>query len=195
MFGIIEKILIGLLISIVNASNHTKFVSLSNQKSTTQSTLTNLHPNEYTQGLLYYSFDVNLDRYVGNCNTLNDLPNKVCVPNETEDLNLSFLNMITGINESKILTTHVLCKCKCKFDSRKCSYNKNWNNDKCRCECKNKKKHRPCKKDYILKPATCICENVKYVRSIIDDSAITCDKIREETKTVLTNSKEKKVYL
>ena len=43
-----------------------------------------------------------------------------------------------------------------------------------------------------MKPATCICENGKYVRSIIDDSAITCDKIREETKTVSTNSKEKK---
>ena len=27
--------------------------------------------------------------------------NKACVPNETEDLNLSGFNMITGINESK----------------------------------------------------------------------------------------------
>ena len=27
--------------------------------------------------------------------------NKACVPNETEDLNLSVFNMITGINESK----------------------------------------------------------------------------------------------
>ena len=28
--------------------------------------------------------------------------------------------MIAGINESKTLTKHLSCKCKCKFDSRKC---------------------------------------------------------------------------
>ena len=36
----------GLWISIVNASNHTKFVLLSNQKYMTQPTLINLHPTE-----------------------------------------------------------------------------------------------------------------------------------------------------
>ena len=38
-----------LLSNIVNGSNHTKCVSLSNQKSMTQPTLINLHPNEYNQ--------------------------------------------------------------------------------------------------------------------------------------------------
>ena len=45
-------------------------------------------------------------------NALNDLSNKVFVSNKTEDLNLSDFKMITGINESQILTKH-LCKCKC----------------------------------------------------------------------------------
>ena len=40
---------------------------------------------------------------VGSCNTLNDLSNNVCVPNKTEDLNLSVFNVITAINESKML--------------------------------------------------------------------------------------------
>ena len=45
-----------------------------NQKCTTQSTPTNLHPNEHTQGLCcFYPFVVNLDRCVRSCNTLNDL--------------------------------------------------------------------------------------------------------------------------
>ena len=44
--------------------------------------------------------------------------------------------MITGINESKTLTKHISCECKCKFDGRKCNSNQKWNNDKCRCECK-----------------------------------------------------------
>ena len=39
---------------------------------------------------------VKLDRYVGSCNILNDLSNKACVPNKTEDLNKHDFNMITG---------------------------------------------------------------------------------------------------
>ena len=62
-----------LLTSIVTASNHTKCVSSTNQKCSTQPTLINLHPNKYSQGLLYYPFTVNLDRCVGSYNTLNDL--------------------------------------------------------------------------------------------------------------------------
>ena len=57
---------------------------------------------------------------VESCNALNNLFNEVCVPNKTEDyLSLSVLNMITGINESKTLTQHISCECKCKFDGRK----------------------------------------------------------------------------
>ena len=66
----------------VNAFNHTKYVSLSNQKCKTMPTLINLHPNEYRQEFHYYPFAVELDRCVGSCNTLNDLSNKVCVPNK-----------------------------------------------------------------------------------------------------------------
>ena len=52
---------------------------------------------------------------------LNDLSNNVCVPNKTEDLNLSVFNIITGINQLKTLTKHISCEC--KFDGRKCNSN------------------------------------------------------------------------
>ena len=136
MFGLIKKMFIGLLSGIVNASNHIKCMLLSNKKCMIQLTLINLHPNEYRQELHYYLFAVNLDRCIGSCNTFHDLSNKVCVPNETEDLNLSVFNMITGINELKTLTKHILCKCKCKFDGRKCNSNQKWNNGKYHYECK-----------------------------------------------------------
>ena len=64
---------------------------------------------------------VKLDICAGSCNTLNNIYNKVCVPNRTEDLNLSMINMITAINELKILTEHMQCKYKCRFDGRKCN--------------------------------------------------------------------------
>ena len=139
-----------------------------------QPTIINLHPNEYTQGLHYYPFTINLDKCVGTCNTLNDLSNKVCVPNKTEHLNIHVFNMITGINESKTLTKHVSCECKCKFDWRKCNSNQKWNKNKCRCEFK---KHHICEKGYIWNPAKCTCKNGKYLASFIDNSVITCDKL------------------
>ena len=105
MFGFIEKTFIGLLTSVViNVSIHTKCVSLSNQKYEIQPALINLHRNEYSQELHYYPFTVKLERCVGICNTLNDLSNKVCVPNKTEACTM---------------------KCKCNFDGRKCNSIKN----------------------------------------------------------------------
>ena len=93
-----------LLASIVRASKNAKCVSLSNQKREIQPNLMNLHPNEYSQEFHYYPFAVKLDRCVRSCNTLNDLSNKLCFPNKTKDLNALVFNMITGKNQSKILT-------------------------------------------------------------------------------------------
>ena len=82
MFGLIKKSFIGLLAGNVSASNHTKCVLLSNQKCMTQPTLINLHTHEYSRELHYYPFAVNPDRHARSCNTLDEFPNKVCVPNE-----------------------------------------------------------------------------------------------------------------
>ena len=64
-------------------------IKLSNEKCKIQPTLVNLHPNEYSQEFHYCSFTVKLERCVGSCTTLNDLSNKICIQNKTEDLNLS----------------------------------------------------------------------------------------------------------
>ena len=120
-----------------------------------------------------YPFAVRLDRCVGSCNALNDLSDKVWVPKKTKDLNLSMFNMITGINELKVLTEHITCKRKSKFDGRKCNLDQWWNNNKCRCECR---KHI-CEKDYIWNPSACSCEKQRYIVSIMDDSMITCNEI------------------
>ena len=101
--------------------------------------------------------------------------------------------MITGINEPKTITKHISCECKRKFDGRKCNSDQWQNNNKCRCECK---KCHVCEKDYIWNPSTCSCENGKYLASIMDDSAITCDEVivsyDKETKTIPANFTEKK---
>ena len=104
----------GLLISIVNTSNHTKCVSLSNQKVWFNLLLLIyiLMYSLISQECHYYSLAVKLERYVGSCNTLNGFSNKVYVPNKTEGSNRSNFNVITGINESKTLTKYISCKFK-----------------------------------------------------------------------------------
>ena len=174
MLGVIKIMFIVLLSSIVNASNHTKCVSLSNQKCEIQPTFINLHPNEYSQEFHYYPFTVKLDKCVGSCNTFSDLSNKVCVPNKTKYLNLNVFNMITGIYESKTLTKHISCDWKCRFNGRNCNSDQWWNNAKCWCECKIR---HVCGKDYVWNSATCNCENGKYLAIIMDNLAIMCDEI------------------
>ena len=89
IFELIEKIFMGLLTRTVNASNHTKFISLRNKKCEIQLSLINLHSTEYSQEFHYYPFTVKLYRCVGSYNYLNDLSNKLCVRNKTEDLNIT----------------------------------------------------------------------------------------------------------
>ena len=61
MFGFIMKMFVLLLTSLTNESNHTKCISLNDQKCEIQPTLINLHPNQYNQELRYYPFAVKLD--------------------------------------------------------------------------------------------------------------------------------------
>ena len=93
--------------------------------------------------------------------------------------------MIARINESKTLSKHISCECKCKFDDRKCNSSHKWNNDKRRFERKNLRKHNVCEKNYIIwNPITCTCKNGKYLESIFADLVVIHDEIIEVTKTV-----------
>ena len=120
------------------------------------------------------------------CNTLNDLSNKVCISNKTEDLNLIVINTITGINESKPLTKHISCKCKCKLDGRKCNPVQWWNNSKCWCEYK---KNHVCEKDYVWNSDACNCGNGKYLTSIVDDSVIICNEVIDVDTKLLSKAR------
>ena len=105
-------------------------------------TLINLNFIELT----YYPFMISLDKCNGSCNAVEDLSMQIYVPSETKDINIKVFNMTTIINESKTLTRHISCDCKCKFNCTTCNSNQKWNNDKCQCRCK---KYFTCKKDYI----------------------------------------------
>ena len=92
--------------------------------------------------------------------------------------------MITKINEVKTLVKHISCDCKCKFNSATRNTNQKWNNGTCQCSCKN---YCMCKKDYSCNPSTCISENSKYLKCIVDESVIACDEIINIANSVSTN--------
>ena len=168
MFGLIKKIFIGLITAIVSTSNHIKFMLLSNQHFMIQPTPISLHPNEYSQEFHYYPFAVKLDRCVGSCNTLNDLSNKVCVPNKTENVNVNLMkeNVIQIYDE---ITMNVDVSVKNVMYMKKIMFG-------------------------IL--LYVVVKMEKYLASIMDYSAIMCDEVMEsydeETKTIPTNFNEKK---
>ena len=44
--------------------------------------------------------------------------------------------MITNKNETKAMTEHISCDCKCTFNSTTCNLKGNWNNKTCQCQFK-----------------------------------------------------------
>ena len=84
----------GCLASIGKIPEDIKCLSLNNQQCMTYPALINLRHNWFTQGLRFFPLAVNLDWCLESYNTLNDLPNKVCVPNKTENLKFSTFNVM-----------------------------------------------------------------------------------------------------
>ena len=174
--------------SIVNASNHTKCVSLGNSKCIIQTTLINWHPNKYSQEFHYYPFTFKLDR-----NALNDLSNKACVSQQNGRFKSKHVQHNYRNKWIENISKHISCQSKHRFDGRKCNSDRRGNNDKCLFECK---KRNVCEIYHIWSPGTGSCENGKYLASIMDDLGIMCDEIIEsydqETKTIPKSFHEKK---
>ena len=73
-------------------------------------------------------------------NTTDHPSDRICFPNKIEDANFSVFNVMTKINESVVLSKHISCECKCKFDDIKCNSNQKWNNNIYQCKGKNPRK-------------------------------------------------------
>ena len=109
--------------------------------------------------------------------------------NKIVDLNIHVFNVITGKNESKVLMQNF------NVDINVGLMEKNVIQINGRITinvCVSVKKRHACEKDYILNPATCSCQNGKYLASTMGDSVITFDEIIESYSKE-TNFNEKKI--
>ena len=141
-------------------------MSLNNEPCMARPTLIDLNSVE----LNYYPSMITVDKCNGSCNAVGDLSTKICVPSETNNVNVKVFNKMARIYEAKKLIKYISCDYKWKFSTTTCNSDQKWNNDKCQCECE---KYLTCKKNY----STCICENSRYLKSIADDSVIECEKV------------------
>lgn len=118
-------------------------------------TLTDLNHGEPFQGLCQYLFEISLDKCNGEFNTPDDRSCRIYVLKETEHITLNVFNMKITINESQTIIKFISCRCRWKFESRKCNSNQKCNYQ---CKCKNPKKNLN---------RTCACECVKIVTLMI----------------------------
>ena len=103
-----------LLSSLAHAADLTKCLFLNDEPYMVRSTLIDMNPVE----LKYYPFMFSINKCSGGCNVLSP---KICVPKETKYINVKAFNMIKNKDESKAMTEHISCDCKCKFNSTKCN--------------------------------------------------------------------------
>ena len=130
-----------------------KCLSMNNQSCMVKPRFIDLNPDE----LHYHPFIISMNRCNESWFTVEDPFVRICVPNKM-DMKLKVFNIIKEINESKSLTKHISCDCKCEFDSTKSDSRKKWDNDRCLCECKKPIKYGEYKKDYTWNPRTCACK-------------------------------------
>ena len=128
MSGFINQMFSVLLLMLYFAGSLAiQFVSKNNQQCMIRPTLVDLNLHEFH----YYPFISSINTCNGSFNTPQDLFGRIYVPNNVSDMNLKVFHLIKTINDSKSLTKHISCECRCEFDSRKCNLKQKWNNDKC----------------------------------------------------------------
>ena len=156
--------------------NGLKCVSMNNQecKIRNKSEIININSND----LLFYPYSVNMNMCSGSCNNINNLCEKLCIPDLTKDINVKGFNLMLTNNETRHIEWHETCQSKCRLDACVCNNKQRWNEGKCRCECNDLIDKEICDKGFIWNPSNCDCECDKSrdVRECLDHKNCKCRK-------------------
>ena len=94
-----------------------------------------LDVNEGVGEVLFYPYNVLVNKCSGSCNTFDNPMKKLCVPNVIKRVNMQVYNFLMRLNETRNVLWHKRCKCVCKLNSSICNNKQIWNDDTCRCDC------------------------------------------------------------
>ena len=105
---------------------------MNNQECKVRLEIININSNEPS----FYPYSILVNKCSGSHSNISDPYAKLCVPDVIKDMNIKVCNLMSRINETRHISWHKTCNCKCRLDASVCNYKQSWNNDKCRCECK-----------------------------------------------------------
>ena len=152
-------LLINLAISLFNAlkANALECLSVINQECKPRPKI--LDVNEGVGEVLFYPYNVLVNKCSGSCNTLDDPMTRICVPNIIKNVNIKVYNFLMRLNETRNVLWHESCKCVCKLNSSECNSKQIWNSHTCKCDCNEDFAGIiNCTKGYMWNPSTCECQ-------------------------------------
>ena len=115
--------------------------------------------NEGVGEVLFYLYNVLVNKCSGGCATINNPMAKLCVPYIIKTVNMQVYNFLMMLNETRNILWHENCKCVCQLNSSICNNKEIWNGDTCRCDCNEDFVGTiNCAKGYTWNPSTCECQ-------------------------------------
>ena len=181
-----------------NFEGNLKYLSLNNRPCQARPTLLDISSNK----TLFYPFTVSVNNCSESCNSTDDPYVRICVTNIVKHMNVKVFNLISGINETRSLVQHELCKIICTLNQILSNSNKKWNHGGCRCDCKDD--WSSCKDDYMSNPITCDCQwtkackndknlgikNYSCIKRLFDILVLASEgELLSKTETLLDNKK------
>ena len=125
---------------------------MQNQECKTRPQVVNVDSNNP----IFYPFSIKTSKCSSNCDNVNNLYAKMCVPDVIKDLNVKVFDLMSRTNEARHIEWHETCKCKCRLeDTIVCNNKERSNKNKCRCEYKKIIDKGVCNKGFIWNPSNC----------------------------------------
>ena len=133
---------------------------------------------------MFYPFSIKINKCSGNCNNINDLYARICVPDVMKNLNL-----MSRTNKTRNIKWHESCKCICRLDRIICNNKQKWNKDKCRCEYKKLIDKGVWEKGYKSSKDIDIYY-INYIQENLNSSSPLCIKINSPTEQLKKNDEK-----
>ena len=176
MFKFIKQVFVSTLMcfSSLSSVNSLECVSMKNQEGKIRPEIVDLNSNDP----IFYPFSIKTNKCSSNCNNINDLYAKICVPDIKKSLNVKVVNLMSLTNETRHIKWHETCKCIGRLHGIICNSKQRWNEDKCRFECKELVDKGVCDKGFIWNPSNCEyeCDESCGIGEYLDYSNCKCRK-------------------
>ena len=146
---------------------------------------------------MFYPYNIKVNKFSGSCNNINNPYAKLCVPDIVKNINVVVFNLMSRINETRLMIWHGTCKCICRLAPSVCNSRQIWNEEKCRYECKEDLIDKEiCDKGFAWNPSNCQCEFDKScgMGEYLDYKNCVCksgiaDKLVDEYTSVIDGDK------